>query len=77
MIERQIVLVDIIYFLPDYRHLLQEFILQMEDLVPDIPHVHHFLDFWRTNIDAVIHEVNVSCSPRTNFSNIQFFKVLH
>jgi len=29
-------------------------------VVPDFPRVHEFLEFWRREIDAVIHSVSVS-----------------
>lgn len=58
--QRKLVLVDVRYFMPDYSNILQEFIWQTEDIVPDIPRVHKFLNYWKTNIDAVISEVSVS-----------------
>ena len=34
-------------------------ILQTDDLVPEMPRVHKFLNFWYENIDAVISEIKV------------------
>lgn len=61
----ELVTLEIVYFMPDYQHVLQEFIWRFEDHVPEIPRVHKFLNFWKDNIEAVIHEV-VVCSSNTN-----------
>ena len=53
------VTVDVFYFLPDYTNILQEFIWQTEDVVPQYPRVHEFLNYWKDNINAVISEVIV------------------
>jgi uncharacterized protein Usg len=59
---------EVIYYMPDHPALLQRFLWQTLDLAPDYPRVHRFLDFWRREIDAVIHSVNVGAhglvSPR-------------
>lgn len=52
-----LVTVNVIYYLPDHRHVLNEFIWQTLDLKPRYPRVRRFLDFWRTDIDAVIKDV--------------------
>lgn len=50
---------NILYYMPDSPLLLQEFIWQTLDLAPEYPRIHRFLDFWRREIDAVIHSVSV------------------
>jgi uncharacterized protein Usg len=50
---------EVIYYLPDHPALLQRFLWQTLDLAPDFPRVHRFLDYWRREIDAVIHSVSV------------------
>ncbi len=52
---------EVIYHMPDHPGLLQEFLWQTLDVAPDFPRVRRFLEFWRREIDAVIHTVNVSC----------------
>ena len=47
----------VIYYLPDHPALLQRFLWQTLDLPPDFPRICRFLDFWRREIDAVIHSV--------------------
>ena len=58
--KKSLVTVDILYLMPDYENILQQFIWQTKDVVPDIPRVHKFLNYWNDNIDAVISEVKVA-----------------
>jgi uncharacterized protein Usg len=51
---------EVIYYLPDHPALLQRFLWQTLDLPPEFPRVYEFLDFWRREIDAVIHSVTCS-----------------
>ena len=50
----------IIYHLPDYKEILQEFIWQDYDIAPKFPHLHNFLDFWERKIDGTLHSVYVA-----------------
>lgn len=54
-----IVTVQVLYFLPDYTSLVNEFIWQTLDSRPRYPRIHIFLDYWRREIDAVIKEVTI------------------
>ena len=49
-----------IYYLPDYDHILQEFVFQQYDIVPEYPKLKKFIRFWRKNIEAEIHRVDFS-----------------
>ncbi|MBS0410161.1 MAG: Usg family protein [Proteobacteria bacterium] len=51
---------EVLYYMPDHPALLQRFLWQTLDFAPGFPRVHKFLDFWRAEIDAVIHSVTVS-----------------
>jgi uncharacterized protein Usg len=53
---------EVIYYLPDHPALLQRFLWQTLDLPPEFPRVCQFLDFWRREIDAVIHSVTCSAA---------------
>jgi uncharacterized protein Usg len=53
-------LVHIHYFLPDHPSLLQQFTLQQYDVAPRFPVLRDYLDFWRRDIEAVIHSVAVA-----------------
>lgn len=51
---------EVLYYLPDHPSLLQSFMWQTLDLAPSYPRIHRFLDFWRREIDAVIHSVQLA-----------------
>ncbi len=53
---------EVLYYLPDHPAVLQRFLWQTLDLSPDYPRVHRFLDFWRREIEAVIHSVTISAA---------------
>jgi uncharacterized protein Usg len=52
--------VEILYRLPDHPSILQNYVWQEYDLAPNFPVLHGFLDFWRREIDGVIHSVKVA-----------------
>ncbi len=58
---RRLTTAEITYHLPDHPTVLQEFLWQTLDQAPEFPRIHQFLDFWRCEIDAVIHTVRLSC----------------
>lgn len=51
---------EVLYYMPDHPALLQSFIWQTLDLAPSYPRIHKFLDFWRAEIQAVIHSVRLA-----------------
>ncbi len=53
---------EVLYYLPDHPAMLQRFPWQTLDVAPEYPRVRRFLDFWRREIDAVIHSVTVTAS---------------
>ena len=52
--------VQIHYYMPDHRSLLQLFVMQQYDIAPRFPELGRFLDYWRREIDAVLHSVQVA-----------------
>lgn len=60
LLKNKIITVDIFYFMPDHSNLLQEFVWQTSDIVPEMIRVHKFLNYWHKNIDAVISEILIS-----------------
>ena len=72
MIIRQKVIatVDILYWMPDYQDILQQFIRQVADYNPEYPRVQKFLIYWKENIDAVIAEVQIADSPFGKYRNV-------
>jgi uncharacterized protein Usg len=59
-----IVTVNVMYYRPDYRNILQEFLWQVPDVIPELQRVHRFLNFWKENIEAIIHQVEVAVPDR-------------
>ena len=57
--RNQLVTVEVIYRLPDYRRILQSFVWQTADVVPGMPRVERFIAFWEREIDGPIHSVRV------------------
>jgi uncharacterized protein Usg len=51
---------EVLYYMPDHPSLLQTFLWQTLDEAPDYPRIQRFLDFWRREIDAVIHSVAIT-----------------
>lgn len=51
---------EIMYRMPDHRHLLQTFIWQDYDLAPRFPRLIRFLDFWARNLDGPLASVKVA-----------------
>ncbi len=55
---------EILYRLPDFPQLLQSYIWQELDRVPDFPGLKKFLGFWQRNLEGPLHSVTVSHSER-------------
>jgi uncharacterized protein Usg len=51
---------NILYRLPEHPSLLQSFVWQFYDVPPDYPRLFKFLDFWRAEIDGIIHSVEIA-----------------
>ena len=52
--------VQVHYYLPDHPSLLQLFVMQQYDVAPNFPELDRFLDYWRREIEAVLHSVRVA-----------------
>lgn len=59
---KRLITLQLIYYLPDYPSLLQEFLWQADDVPPKFPRVRRFLAFWRREIEAPIHSVTLVCN---------------
>jgi uncharacterized protein Usg len=51
---------EILYYLPDFRDILQTFIWQDYDLAPKFPKLIRFLDFWSHNLEGPLATVRVA-----------------
>ncbi len=50
----------VLYYMPDHPSLIQTFTWQTLDLAPQFPRIQKFLDFWRAEIQAVIHSIEIA-----------------
>lgn len=50
---------EVLYYLPDHPRLLQSFVWQTLDLAPRYPRIRRFLEFWKSEIEGVIHSVRL------------------
>lgn len=73
-IRKHIVTLDVLYYMPDYSEIVQEFIWQTNDIAPELPKVHEFLNYWKNNIEAIIKEVKVSYTEHNDFNVIREIK---
>ena len=71
--------VEVIYRMPDYLSLLQEFIWQTLDKPPQYPRVYKFLHYWELNIEAPIYSVKIANTPIISFGQLKtvdkYFKI--
>lgn len=51
---------NILYRLPDYPKILQEYVWQNYDLAPQFPELTRFLEFWRKSLDGRLHSVRIA-----------------
>ncbi len=51
---------EVLYYMPDHPTLIQSFVWQTLDLAPRYPRVRKFLKFWKAEIEAVIHSVQLA-----------------
>jgi uncharacterized protein Usg len=72
MLIKETVTIQVLYYMPDHRCLINEFFWQTIDIVPELPRTHSFLKYWKDNIDAVIKEVMIAHSHQSNWKKIDF-----
>ena len=51
---------EILYHMPDHPGLLQTYVWQELDLVPQFPQLKKFLAFWQREIEGKLHSVKVA-----------------
>lgn len=62
------------YWMPDYRHILQEFMWQTMDVSPEFPRMNKFLHYWEHNIEGPIHDVIIAQQSEDEIqSAIQYY----
>ena len=51
---------EILYHMPDHPDLLQTYVWQSLDRVPDFPKLNDFLDFWQQELEGRLHSVRIA-----------------
>jgi uncharacterized protein Usg len=67
---------EVLYYMPDHPRLLQSFVWQTLDLAPRYPRVRQFLEFWKAEIEAVIHSVRLASGEELAPSRMRLVKSL-
>lgn len=76
LLGRRLTTAEVLYYMPDHPSLLQSFMWQTLDEAPEFPRVRTFLDFWRREIQAVIHSVQVTASGLVTPAKVEFQEYL-
>ena len=51
--------VQVVYYIPNFPHIVNEFMWQTDDQRPDFPRIERFLNYWDRYIDGPIKEVYI------------------
>lgn len=70
----ELITVNVIYYRNDYPNLLNEFIWQTEDIIPDIPKVHKFLNYWKYNNLATVKDILLLSSNSKSINYTNFYE---
>ena len=62
--------VQVVYYIPDYLNIVQEFVWQTEDRLHEYPRITQFLDYWDKNIDGPIKEVYIYDQGQSNIRKV-------
>jgi uncharacterized protein Usg len=62
---------EVLYYMPDHPKLIQSFVWQTLDLAPAYPRITQFLDFWKREIEAVIHSVSIGAGEQIAPARVQ------
>lgn len=74
LLDYRLTTAEITYHLPDYPELLQSFIWQDLDIVPEFPVLTRFLDFWQRNLEGRVHSVLVAAATLIKPAEFRFVK---
>jgi len=66
---------EILYRLPDHPGLLQSYVWQELDLLPDFPALRKFLDFWDRKLDGKLYSVKICHADVIGPADVRFAKV--
>ncbi|MBI2109030.1 MAG: Usg family protein [Parcubacteria group bacterium] len=72
-VRYQLVTAEIAYYMPDHPLVLQLYIWQKLDMLPELRELYKFLEFWEKNIDGPLHSVRVACAPIVSPRELRYF----
>ncbi len=75
--DYRITTAEILYWMPDHRHLLQSYVWQNLDLAPRFPNLTRFLDFWQRNLEGKLHRVRVASAQLIKPAEFDFASGLY
>ena len=65
--------IKVIYKMPDYQNILQEFWWQTLDVPPRYPRMKQFVDYWNDYVEAAIHSLeigHINSFGSTSYTNV-------
>ena len=62
--------IHVYYWMPDYRHILNLFSFQDDDIPPEYPRMQQFVKYWEENIEARIKEIQIGSVNQTNIRKV-------
>jgi uncharacterized protein Usg len=71
---------EILYRLPDHPALLQSYVWQELDLLPEFPALRKFLDFWDRKLEGKLYSVKICHADVIGPADVRFaeqFGILH
>lgn len=78
--NKRLTTAQIFYHMPDFAHILQEFIWQDYDIVPKYPKFRSFLEFWEHKIEGSLHSIYLAETgliTASEFKNASHLKIIH
>lgn len=60
IVRTRLVTAHIVYRRPDHKWLLQEYVWQEYDRLPDYPALRKFVTFWRDKLDGPIRSIEIA-----------------
>lgn len=74
--KTSLITTNVYYYIPDYPGLVNMFLFQCEDYIPDIPKIHKFLKYWKDNDLAKVQEIIISYSNNSKLNYTEYYKLI-
>lgn len=65
-----IITCEVLYYRPDFPSLVQSFVWQTEDTIPELKRIHAFLMHWKEHINAKINHIRVAHGSDPEWRNL-------